>query len=174
MFRKSSKTEILYKNLGLDCAAWIYSDLCYRATSVDTNIFEYQRPYERISEYIRIKKMIRTNIRIYSYPKKAYERIYEYIRIKKMIRIWYERIFVSENTRIYSNIRIFVTLCTWPTYLPTWPAYLPDLPACQSYTPTYQTFYLPLPILWEQAKRLLTFETLITILIIENLKSWQS
>ena len=33
----------------------------------DTNIFEYKRPYERISEYIRIKKMIRTNIRIYLY-----------------------------------------------------------------------------------------------------------
>ena len=70
-----------------------------------SNIFEYPNIqhtmiwkiwYERISEYIRIKKW--------------YERIYEYIRIEKIIRIWYERIFVSENTRIYSNIRIFVTL----------------------------------------------------------------
>ena len=96
-----------------------------------------------MSEYIRIKKRIRIwyerifvaeNIRIYSnirifntlwyekydtneYPnifgsKKWYERIYEYIRIKKRIRIWYERIFVAENIRIYSNIRIFVTLCS--------------------------------------------------------------
>ena len=82
--------------------------------------------YKRIFEYIYIKKAIRTNIRIYSYKKmirtniriylyqkndtneypnifvskKQYERISEYIRIKKMIRIWYERIFVSENIRI--------------------------------------------------------------------------
>ena len=42
--------------------------------------------------------------------KKWYERIYEYIRIKKRIRIWYERIFVAENIQIYSNIQIFVTL----------------------------------------------------------------
>ena len=100
-----------------------------------------KKQYERMSEYIRIKKRIRIwyerifvaeNIRIYSnirifntlwyekydtneYPnifgsKKWYERIYEYIRIKKRIRIWYERIFVAENIRIYSNIRIFVTL----------------------------------------------------------------
>ena len=71
------------------------------------------------------QKTIRTNIRIYSYQnndtneypnmfvsKKWYEWISEYIFIKKMIRIWYERIFVSENIRIYSNIRIFVT--PWP------------------------------------------------------------
>ena len=52
--------------------------------------------------------MIRTNSRIYSY-KIWYKRISEYIGIKKMIRIWYKRIFVSENIWIYSNIRIFVT-----------------------------------------------------------------
>ena len=39
-------------------------------------------------------------------------RISEYIRIKKMIRIWYEQIFVSENIRINSNIRIFATSWT--------------------------------------------------------------
>ena len=38
--------------------------------------------------------------------KKQYERISEYIRIRKMIRIWYERIFVSENIRMYEYIRI--------------------------------------------------------------------
>ena len=42
--------------------------------------------------------------------KKQYERMSEYICIKKRIRIWYERIFVAENIRIYSNIRIFNTL----------------------------------------------------------------
>ena len=109
------------------------------------NIFGSKKWYERIYEYIRIKKRIRIwyerifgaeNIRIYSnirifntlwyekydtneYPnifgsKKWYERIYEYIRIKKRIRIWYERIFVAENIRIYSNIRIFVTLWLEP------------------------------------------------------------
>ena len=52
--------------------------------------------YEWISEYIRIKKTIRTNIRIYSYKKKRYEydtNEYSYWK-------WYE----------YSNIQIFVTL----------------------------------------------------------------
>ena len=52
--------------------------------------------------------------------KKWYERIYEYIRIKKRIRIWYERIFVAENIRIYSNIRIFVTLCIVITAIRVW------------------------------------------------------
>ena len=33
------------------------------------NIFVSKKLYERISEYIRIKKMIRTNNRIYSYQK---------------------------------------------------------------------------------------------------------
>ena len=98
-----------------------------------------------MSEYIGIKKRIRIwyerifvaeNIRIYlnirifntlwyekydtnEYPnifgsKKWYERIYEYIRIKKRIRIWYERIFVADNIWIYSNMQIFVTLCSHP------------------------------------------------------------
>ena len=73
--------------------------------------------YEWIFEYIFFQKTIRMNIRIYSYQKndtneypnifvskKWYERISEYIRIKQMIRIWYERIFVSENIRIYEYI----------------------------------------------------------------------
>ena len=76
------------------------------------------------------QKMIRTNIWIYSYQIMIliwYERIfvseniriYEYIPIKKSIQtiqIWYERIFVSENTRIYSNIGIFVTLWSKTSY----------------------------------------------------------
>ena len=48
--------------------------------------------------------MIRMNIRIYSYKKKQYEWISEYIRIKEMIRIWYERIFTLENIRMYKYI----------------------------------------------------------------------
>ena len=75
--------------------------------------------YEWIFEYIYIQKTIRTNIRIYSYQKddtneypnifvskKQYEWISEYIRIRKMIRIWYERIFISENIWMYEYIRI--------------------------------------------------------------------
>ena len=44
--------------------------------------------------------MIRTNIRIYSYIKIIRTNIRIYLYQKKM-RIWYERIFLSENIRIY-------------------------------------------------------------------------
>ena len=57
--------------------------------------------YERISEYIRVKKMTRTNIRIYSYDIFWHERISEYIRIRNLIRT---------NIRIdirIQNIQIF-------------------------------------------------------------------
>ena len=97
-------------------------DLAHDVMDMDQGVANINFRYERIFEYIYIQKTIRTNIRIYSYQKndtneypnifvskKQYERISEYIRIKKMIRIWYERIFVSENIRIYSNIRIFAT-----------------------------------------------------------------
>ena len=66
-----------------------------------------------------VKIWTRMNIRIYSsqkiytneYPnifvlKKQYEWISEYISIRKMIRIWYERIFISKNIRMYEYIRI--------------------------------------------------------------------
>ena len=77
--------------------------------------------YERISEYIRVKKMIRTNIRIYSYEHFWHERISEYIRIKISIRtniriniriknIWiFEFIF---DPNIYSGIRSYHFLDT--------------------------------------------------------------
>ena len=71
----------------LSCSGVLASWLCGLRT------FVLKKWYGRICEYIRIKKSIRTNIRIYSYQ-----------------RIWYEQIFVAENIRIYSNIRIFVTL----------------------------------------------------------------
>ena len=60
----------------------------------DTNIFEYKRPYERMSEYIHIKKMIRTNIRIYSYQKKDTNMIRTNIRGGK-----YSNIFEYPNIR---------------------------------------------------------------------------
>ena len=50
--------------------------------------------YERISEYIRIKKMIRTNIRIYSYQKKDTNMIRTNIRGGK-----YSNIFEYPNIR---------------------------------------------------------------------------
>ena len=68
-----------------------------------SNIFEYPNIqhtmiwkiwYERISEYIRIKKMIRTNIRIYSYQKKDTNMIRTNIRGRK-----YSNIFEYPNIR---------------------------------------------------------------------------
>ena len=41
---------------------------------------------------------------------KQYERISEYIRIKIILRIWYERIFALENIQICLNIPIIVKL----------------------------------------------------------------
>ena len=52
-------------------------------TQTYSNIKDHTNEYPNI---FVLKKMIRTNIRIYLY-KKAYERIYEYIYIKKMIQI---------------------------------------------------------------------------------------
>ena len=50
--------------------------------------------YEWMSEYIRIKKLTRTNIRIYSYPKKGTN---EYPN--------------KYSDQKYSNIRIFIYIC---------------------------------------------------------------
>ena len=61
--------------------------------------------YERISEYIRVKKMIRTNIRIYSYEHFWHERISEYIRIKISIRTNIRINIRIENIRIFEYIR---------------------------------------------------------------------
>ena len=68
-----------------------------------SNIFEYpniriKKQYERISEYICIKKMIRTNIRIYSYKKND----------TNMIR-------TNIPNRKYSNIRIYSYQIIVPT-----------------------------------------------------------
>ena len=43
-----------------------------------------------------------------------------------------------------------------------------------TYIPTHLPTYLPMYLLKERSYRLVTFETLITILTIENLDSWQS
>ena len=59
--------------------------------------------YERIFEYIFIPKTIRMNNRICSYQKIIRTNIRIYLYQKKM-RIWYERIFLSENIRIYIRI----------------------------------------------------------------------
>ena len=57
--------------------------------------------YERISEYIRDKKMTRTNIRIYSYDFFLHEQISEYIRIKILIRTNIRINIRIENIQIY-------------------------------------------------------------------------
>ena len=58
--------------------------------------------YERISEYIRVKKITRMNIRIYLYEIFWHEGISEYIHIKILIRtnirinIWIKNIWIFE------------------------------------------------------------------------------
>ena len=61
--------------------------------------------YKRISEYIRVKKMTRTNIRIYSYEIFWHERISEYICIKNLIRTNIRINIWIENIRIFKYIR---------------------------------------------------------------------
>ena len=108
-----------YKGAFCGKMQWRGSFLKYDFMNVHLGVTNINFRYERIFKYIYIQKMIRMNIRIYSYQKndtneypnifvskKQYERISEYIRIRKMIRIWYERIFVSENIRMYEYIRI--------------------------------------------------------------------
>ena len=69
--------------------------------------------HERISEYIRVKKMTRTNIRIYSYEHFWHERISEYIRIQKVDTNEYPKIFVwifwHERISEYIRIKFFDT-----------------------------------------------------------------
>ena len=67
-----------------------YSSSFYTLAHWRTNvrIYSYRQIWhERISEYIRIKKITRTNVRIHSYEKfdkkKLHKRISEYIRIRK-------------------------------------------------------------------------------------------
>ena len=58
--------------------------------------------YERISEYIRVKKMTRTNIRRYSYEIFWHERISKYIRIKILTQIIFGLKYL--NIQIYSSL----------------------------------------------------------------------
>ena len=77
--------------------------------------------HERISEYIRVKKMTRMNIQIYSYEHFWYERISEYIRIKTLLRtnirinIWIENIRIFEYIRhtLYWRIKLeyYIHIC---------------------------------------------------------------
>ena len=54
-------------------------DLLAQTLDFSLEYIRIKKRYERISEYIRIKKIIRTNIRIYSYQQNLYEWISEYI-----------------------------------------------------------------------------------------------
>ena len=71
----------------------------------ESSISECDIWYEWISEYIRIKKMTRTNIWIYSYEHFWYERISEYIRIKILIRTNIRLNIRIKNIRIFEYIR---------------------------------------------------------------------
>ena len=66
----------------------------------------YRFWHERISEYIRVKKMTRTNIRIYLYVHFWEKWISEYIRIKILIRknIWINIRFENIWTSNIKNI----------------------------------------------------------------------
>ena len=68
--------------------------------------------HERLSEYIRFKKMTRTNIRIYSYENFWHEQISEYICIKKItwlnIRIYsYNKFDTNECPNKYSSWKLY-------------------------------------------------------------------
>ena len=78
-------------------------------------LLESENGLEQIFEYIRIKILLRTNIRIYSYPKKWHERISEYIRIQKMIRTNIRMNIRIKNIRVFEYSNIFVTLWTEET-----------------------------------------------------------
>ena len=81
----------------------------YWISQIDLHVYcrvwhSYGFWYERISEYIRIKKMTRMNIRIYSHEFFWHERISEYIRIKK---IYTNECPNKYSYRKYLNIRIY-------------------------------------------------------------------
>ena len=87
------------------------------------NIFVSKFWYERISEYIRNKILIRTNIRIYSYtkndtnecPNKYSYQKYSNIRIFQYI-IW------PKSTKNWSNLtQVSVFSCVWVSE--SWPPY---------------------------------------------------
>ena len=68
-------------------------------------LLESENGFEQIFEYICIKILLRTNIRIYSYPKSWHKRISEYIRIQKMIRTNIRLNIQIKNIRIFKYIR---------------------------------------------------------------------
>ena len=79
-----------FKENSHSCALSIFENICYRVWH------SYGFWYERISEYIRVKKMTWMNIRIYSYEHFWHERISEYIRMKFFDTNEYSKIFVSK------------------------------------------------------------------------------
>ena len=74
-------------------------------------LLESENGFEQIFEYICIKILLRTNIRIYSYPKSWHERISEYIRIQKMIRTNIRINIRIKNIRIFEYSNIFMLHC---------------------------------------------------------------
>ena len=83
---------------------------------VGTKIWIYSYQNLATNEYPNIfvsKKLTRMNIRIYSYPKSWHKRISEYIRIQKMIRTNIRINIRIKNIRIFEYSNIFVTL--WNT-----------------------------------------------------------
>ena len=73
-------------------------DLLAQTLDFSLEYIRIKKRYERISEYIRIKKMIRTNIRIYSYQKNNTNEYPNIFASKK----WYEY-----DTNEYSYRKIF-------------------------------------------------------------------
>ena len=73
-------------------------DLLVQMLDFSLEYIRIKRRYERISEYICIKKMIRTNIRIYSYKKNNTNEYLNIFASKK----WYEY-----DTNEYSDRKIF-------------------------------------------------------------------
>ena len=80
-------------------------DLLAQTLDFSLEYIRIKKRYERISEYIRIKKMIRTNIRIYSYQKNntneypnifASKKWYEYDTNEYLYRKIFEYIRISE------------------------------------------------------------------------------
>ena len=65
---------------------------------------------ERISEYIRIKILLRTNIRLYSYPKSWHKQISEYIHFQKIIRTNIRINNWIKNIQKFKYSNTFVTL----------------------------------------------------------------
>ena len=97
-----------------------FASECDIRENLDTNeypnIFESKNLHERISEYIRIKKFTRTNVRIYSCTKfdtnecpnkHSHWILYEYLNIFEYSSNSYTLTYSWTNVRIYSYKKIW-------------------------------------------------------------------